>query len=70
MERPVEKFRNLTPDEMEGWKDYQEFVKESNMKVSYWFTIYTTDEDIMIAGREDFSPYFTSQFIENFVEEV
>jgi len=68
MRREVEKFRDLTPQEIEGWKDYQKFVKEG--EVSYWFTIYTTDEDVMIAGREDFSPYFTSQFIENFVEEV
>ena len=70
MRREVEKFRDLTPQEIEGWKDYQEFAKESKVRVSYWFTIYTTDEDIMIAGREDLSPYFTSQFIANFVGDL
>ena len=69
-ERKVEKFRDPTPQEWKAMKEYRKFMLEEGIEASYWFTIHTTEEGIMIAGREDCSPFFSSQFIENFVEDI
>ena len=70
MKRKVEKFRDLTPAELALSREYRKMVRDENIQVSTWFTVFTTDEGTTFVGREDSCPIYTSQFIDNFVEDM